>query len=398
MLAHIRCRIVIVSSLGAVGLACNVACAHCHRLWFSLQENALLEQDNKAHIAAWQAQLADMKARQAAAVAAARGVPQGSNGQQQPSQEQTAAGRTPGSQRPPTPSAAGHRPAIPRAQSGLGHADGTAAGLGSRKRSWGDFQQQRHDGTAAPGSSKASRFGVGNDVVEQLGKLEASRGGLQHQQQQRGSTLSVQTGLLLGAHDRSGNTLPQQQFSALVQQHSGTKKKKKHISARDMAARLLGVAARAAAAAPITRCCLIHLQPHGQQSSSPGGAAAPVGRSRGRSRKPGQQQQLQIQQQPSLQDAPTLDQPFLTCPWGLTVSCLKEILLQQLSQQGMGASANSSDVQLLLAPECGEVESGSSSGDGGQAALGDDLTVGQLYERWWGLGPEVQIQYRLLNQ
>ncbi|WIA16384.1 hypothetical protein OEZ86_007873 [Tetradesmus obliquus] len=39
---------------------------------YDAEEEELIAQDNKAHVAAWQAQLADMKARQAAAIAAAR--------------------------------------------------------------------------------------------------------------------------------------------------------------------------------------------------------------------------------------------------------------------------------------------------------------------------------------
>lgn len=348
-----------------------------------LQEDALIAQDNKAHVAAWQAQLADMKARQAAAVAAARAAPQ--QAEASPEQPSWKAGAS----QKATPASASSRPPVPRGQPGWASGDGAtaAAGLGARKRSWNDLQQQQRQVSpdaggyrGAAGSSKTAKLGF-SDVV---------------QQQQRGSgTLSEDVSLLLGL---AGN-LQQQQSGG----HAAAKKKKK-ISTKDMAARMLGIAARSADAAPAARYCLVHLQPFGRTVAT--AAAASKG---GRGRKE-QQQQAQLQQQQWQQQqhgeqqyrAPDVDQPFLTCPWGLPVASLKELLVQQLCQQGTAAQADVSSVQLLLAPQQNAAASeGSSSSSAMPAAAGvlnDQLTVGQLHDRWWGLGPELQVQYKLLNK
>jgi D-alanyl-D-alanine dipeptidase len=84
----------------------------------------------------------------------------------------------------------------------------------------------------------------------------------------------------------------------------------------------------------------------------------------------------------------------------LTVGCLKELLMQQLRQQGAAewSGQQLGEVELLLvqpdavdAQEAAAVKAAAAAG-----VLGDVLTVAQLYERWWGVGPEVQVQYRLL--
>jgi hypothetical protein len=186
-------------------------------------------------------------------------------------------------------------------------------------------------------------------------------------------------------------------------------KKKKKPSARHVAAQLLGVAARASAAAGPQQatCYLVHLLPANRQpgSSNAAGAAAPTSRE-GRGRKqPSQQAQLaalrlqqQWQEDGQRYSAPDVDQPYLTCPMGLTVGCLKELLLQQLRQQGATewGSQQPGDVQLLLMQPAGLDTDAAAAKTAAAGVLGDGLTVAQLYERWWGVGPDVQVLYRLL--
>jgi hypothetical protein len=204
--------------------------------------------------------------------------------------------------------------------------------------------------------------------------------------------------------------------AAAAEASAGGKKKKKP-SARQVAAQLLGVAARAAAAAPQqASCCLIHLLPANRQAGSSskaaGNAAAPAASREGRGRKqPSQHAQLaalRLQQQwqegGQRYSAPDVDQPYLTCPMELTVGCLKELLMQQLRQQGAAewSGQQLGELQLLLMQEPAaadaEVAAVAEAAAAAAAAgvLSDGLTVAQLYERWWGVGPEVQVQYRLL--
>jgi hypothetical protein len=198
--------------------------------------------------------------------------------------------------------------------------------------------------------------------------------------------------------------------AAAAEAGAGGKKKKKP-SARHVAAQLLGVAARAAAAAGPQQaaCCLVHLLPANREPGSSGAAGAAIPASReGRGRKqPSQQAQLaalRLQQQwqegGQRYSAPDVDQPYLTCPMELTVGCLKELLLQQLRQQEATewGGQQPGAVQLLLVQPAGLGANAAAAKAAAAAAgvLGDGLTVAQLYERWWGVGPEVQVQYRLL--
>lgn len=111
---------------------------------------------------------------------------------------------------------------------------------------------------------------------------------------------------------------------------------------------------------------------------------------------------------PGQEAAPTIDTPFLSCPLALTVAGLKKLLLLQLQQQGTTAHVKSGfDVQLLQPPAsalgpwvvAGTAAGGGSGGNSSSstAVLADDLTVGQLHERSGGLGPDVQLQYRLVG-
>lgn len=355
---------------------------------YLLQEEELIAEDNKAHVAAWQVQLAELKAKQAAAVAAARGGPQAVND----SPEQPA-GRSGTGGRPPTASGGVNRYLLPRNQMGHASADGAAAGalgVGSMKRSWSDLQQQQR--TEAP-EAAGSRAVAKMDVREQLkSKSERSRGA--QQQQQRGSSLYDDDRLqqLTGDPGRYQTNL-QQQLGALAQIQAAAKKKKK-VSPKDMAARMLGIAARSAA--PSAHMCLVHLQPFGRTAgpSNLAGAAPPAAGGEGRRRKP-QHQGPQVPQGGTL----NVDQPYLICPWELTVGCLKELVVQQLSQQAAALDPDPSDVELLLPPASGDSSTLGSSGSSAAVCgvLSDQLTIGLLYDSWWGLGPELRVQYRLLR-
>lgn len=404
-------------------IAALTAAVH-HHVRCPLQEEVLIEEDNKAHVAAWQVQLADMKARQAAAVAAARaGSLPGAIGSQPAAAH---SGSLLPTQAGPT------TPVVAAAAAAVGGA-ASAGGLG-RKRSWGDLQQQANGRDV-----KMARFAAGTFDGGSTAAGARSRAGLHQQQQQQGrirhedhealllASVARQragTGVNTAAGGAASRAVSHQAGKGIVLKGSsptaelksagrsgapsGGSSKKKKASARDMAAKLLGVAARAAAAAaPPRRCCLVHLQPANRQQSSSSSLKVAAGEARqGRGRKQPSQlaqqhaQRLQQQWQEGEQrySAPDVDQPYLSCPLEVTVSSLKELLLQQLRQQGASDWGSSSleDVQLLLAKPGGAAAA--SGGDGGAAAgvLGDGLTVGQLFEQWWGVGPELQVQYRLL--
>jgi hypothetical protein len=365
------------------------------QLIMCLQEEELIAQDNVAHVAAWQEQLADMKARQAAAVAAAREasglLPRGASGIS-PAAADAAA------------DADGN---AFQAAAGLGAA-GSGAGLGGRKRSITDLQRQ-----ASGRSSKLPRLGLhtGMGDMDEEGALlmaslnRADRGGKGGGGQLGSSRLPSQKLGSPGGMKRETSSLAI--AAAAAAEASAGGKKKKKPSARHVAAQLLGVAARAAAAAGPQQaaCCLVHLLPANRQPGSSGAAAAGVPASReGRGRKqPSQQAQLAAQRlQQQWQEggqrysAPDVDQPYLTCPMGVTVGCLKELLLQQLRQQGAAdwGGQQPGDVQLLLMQPAGSDAVSAAARAAAAGVLGDGLTVAQLYERWWGA--EVQVAYRLL--
>jgi hypothetical protein len=414
METHNSCATSCVSGAEEPTLNCTpqvAVASHTTKLLFQtavcyhVQEEALIAQDNKAHVAAWQAQLADMKARQAAAVAAAR----------------AASGTLPGNSSGISPAAAG---AAVNADGALQHGSsfhhsGSGAaggGLGGRKRSMTDMQRQ-----ASARSSKLPRLGpnnntgLGGDMDEDGALLMASLSRADRAAASgRGGSGQLGSGRLpsgkLGSPAGMKRETSSLAIAAAAAAEAGAAgKKKKKPSARHVAAQLLGVAARASAAAGPQQatCYLVHLLPANRQPGGSGAAGAAVPASReGRGRKqPSQQAQLaalrlqqQWQEDGQRYSAPDVDQPYLTCPMGLTVSCLKELLLQQLRQQGATewGGQQPGDVQLLLMQPAGLDTDAAAAKTAAAGVLGDGLTVAQLYERWWGVGPEVQVLYRLL--
>ncbi|KAF8065578.1 LARP6B [Scenedesmus sp. PABB004] len=322
---------------------------------YDAEEEALIARDNRAHVAAWQAQLAHMKARQAAAVAAARAE----SGEPDWDAPRAADARRAPSER------------LRSAHSGAG---GGGEPLTGSKRGWGD-------GGAWPSGGMDDSF-YRSDVGAKRGPARphglappgAPAPPPPHYASAAPPPLQLQPSGAAGAGGAGGVGSPAAP--------AGSKKKRK-LLAKEMAARLLGIAARAAAAAgPRPAACLVHLLPaaggeqQGEQQHAPDVQGA-----------------QDTQDAQGAQDAqPAVDQPFLTCPMELTVGSVKQLLLQQLRQQGVCGGPQAPDVQLqLAAPPSGAAAPPSAPA----GALADGVTLGQLYAGWWGAGPELRLQYRL---
>lgn len=353
------------------------------------QEEALIEADNKTHMKAWQAQLADMKARQAAAVAAAK-----------------AAGPPPAPERRPAAGGGGGMPR-PSSMSHLADVDGAGAGSmrgNSKKRSYAAVAAQddeEWDGQDGEGQFyEASSYKSGWKVPRAGGAgTHRSGGGRRSAFEEAAAAAGGE-----GAWGRAGE-------DSLAGMGSGglpRKKKKPGVSV----ARLIGLAAQAAAAeGPPPRFCVVQLMPEQQQqqreepaaTAASSSAAAAAGRPDGRLRKQPKAaagskgkgpeaaaRQLLQHLSPGQVAAPSIDRPFLACPVACTVAELKKMLLQQLSQQGTTAQLKSSfEVQLVQGQQRGLL--------GGSSVLADALTVGQLRDKGGCLGPDVLVQYRLVG-
>lgn len=363
------------------------------------QEEALIEADNKAHMKAWQAQLADMKARQAAAVAAAK-----------------AAGPPPAPERSRPGAGGGGGIPRPSSMSHLADVDGTGTGAGSsrgnsKKRSYAavaaqddeEWDGQEGEGQFYGGSSFKVP-GTGGAGTHRSGGGGGRRSGFEEAAAAAGDE---------GPWGRAGE-------DGLAGMGSGglpRKKKRPGVSV----ARLIGLAAQAAAAeGPPPRFCVVQLMPEQQQqqreepattAASSSAAAAAAGRPDGRSRKqpkaaagskgkgPGAAARQLLQHlSPGQVAAPSIDRPFLACPVACTVAELKKMLLQQLSQQGTTAQLKSSfEVQLVQGQQRGLLGGSSSGSEAGSSVLADALTVGQLRDKGGCLGPDVLVQYRLVG-
>eukprot|EP00775_Hariotina_reticulata_P003905 gene3905-4159_t len=167
---------------------CPVCRAHLHSRRATKPEEELIAADNKRHVAEWQAQLADLKARQAAAVAAAKSgsgallaaVPERRLAAVLEAAEATVGKRPIGAsvglpragflEALASAGSAPSRPPLPlgMATNGLAAAagaagTGTGPGLSSKKRSWADLPDGR-TGTASSGHGKIARAAGAGDV------------------------------------------------------------------------------------------------------------------------------------------------------------------------------------------------------------------------------------------
>lgn len=358
------------------------------------QEEALIAEDNKAHVAAWQAQLADMRARQAAASAAAEldgenaaGASDGGGrhmrgwGGAPGSDSDRGYGREIDRRR-----AAQLPPSLKRARSssgGGGGGGGAGGGLVHRQRTAFD------DDSSIAAVAAASALGAEGAAAllaaySMLTALDSSSGKAGRQ-----SDTKVTPGATNQLRDSS--TAPPA--------------KRRQPGDRELAVQLLTAGASAVTDAG-PRCCVVHLQPasHGAAGCDQDGKAA--------------------HQQP-------LQAPYLTCPWGLTVGGLKQLLLRQLHDQGVVAQGGDAGVQLQLLPgerwRGGGQQQGQhsrnpqqllqqprdqqrtgdtlalhalerSTHDGRACSLADTLTLGELAARdARGLGLGVQLQYLVLH-
>jgi hypothetical protein len=357
-----------------------------------LQEEALIEADNKAHMKAWQEQLADMKARQAAAVAAAKA---------EPTPAQARKGGMP-------------RPA---STSQLGRADtdgwevGGTSGKSSKKRSYaaahyseGGWDDDEDDepaedgryafGSAAGGSSK----GAPKAARLAAGSSRGPSGG------------SKRSEFAAAAGDEAGGGDGGLGYAGMSSGGLAKKKKRPGVSV----ARLIGLAAQQAAAeGSPPRFCVVHLQQDLQEGQLDATvissvAAEAAGRPEGHSRKQpkaagGKGKAANARQPlhhlaPGQVATPSIDRPFLACPMACTVAELKKMVLQQLLQQGTTANLKGNfELQLVIGQQQGLLGGSSCGTEDSRDVLQDTMTVAHLHEQGGCLGPDVRVQYRLVG-
>ncbi|KAF6256239.1 hypothetical protein COO60DRAFT_136590 [Scenedesmus sp. NREL 46B-D3] len=218
---------------------------------YDAEEEELIAQDNVAHVASWQVQLAEMKARQAAATAAARlaGAPPAAAGEDEAADEALHPGSTFG----------------PGGGAAARFGAGGGGGLGGRTHSLADLQRQgsARDGRLPRLNSLGDMDEDGARPMASLHKADrAAAGGAI-----RGGSGQLGNGRLhlgkLGSPaglKRETSSLAIAAAAAAADGGAGGRKKKK-ISGRQAALQILGVAARAAAAAvpQHAACCVVHL-------------------------------------------------------------------------------------------------------------------------------------------
>lgn len=345
---------------------------------------------------AWQEQLADMKARQAAAVAAAKAEP--------------------------TPAQA-RRGGMPRAASTsqLGRADadgwegGGGSGKSSKKRSYAaahhseggwddeDEDEQDEEGRYAYGSASGGRAAGGSSK----GASKAARLAAGTSRGPSGGSKRNEFAAAVGEDAGGGDGVLG--YAGMSSGGPAKKKKRPGVSV----ARLIGLAAQQAAAeGPPPRFCVVQLQPEQQQGQQDEAgaslaAAEAAGRPEWRSRKQpkaaGKGKAADARQPlhhlaPGQVAAPSIDRPFLACPMACTVAELKKMVLQQLLQQGTTAHLKSKfELQLVVGQRQGLLGGSSSGSEGSNDVLQDAMTVAQLHEKGGCLGPDVQVRYRLVG-
>jgi hypothetical protein len=338
-----------------------------------------------------------MKARQAAAVAAAKAEP--------------------------TPAQA-RKGAIPRpaSTSQLGRADadgwggGGASGKSSKKRSyaaahhseggWDDDEDDEQDenGLYAYGSTSGGRAAGGSSK----GASKAARLAADNSRGPSGGSKRSEFAAAPGEEAGGGDS----GLGTAGMSSGGPAKKKKRPGVS--VARLIGLAAQQAAAeGPPPRFCVVQLQPDRQQgqqdeTGTSSAAAEAAGRPEGRSRKQpkaasGKGKAADVRQPlhhlaPGQVATPSIDRPFLACPMACTVAELKKMVLQQLLQQGTTANLKSNfELQLVAGQQQGLLGGSSCGSEGSSDVLQDATTVAQLHEKGGCLGPDVQVQYRLVG-